>query len=100
MNVFDEADALYAWLLQNGRAPEALAHLRHFARRIVLEAAKVCEARAKPEDKSMVTRSEANKCAAAVRHFLLCKEGESVCLHCDGKGCRMCKSTGIKTTLM
>jgi hypothetical protein len=100
LNVFDEPDALFAFLHDAGRTSEALARLREFARSVVLDAAAVCEARAAPAEKPTAARHEARKCADAVRHFLLCREGESVCLYCDGKACRKCKGTGVKTTLL
>lgn len=75
--------------------PDARHLLRQLARRIVLDAAGLCDLRARPEDKSMSVRNEATKCGSAVRHFLLCRDGEHVCYHCDGAGCRHCRMAGV-----
>lgn len=98
MNVFEEVTRLCdQWERQSGPLPPDARHqLCQLVRRIVLKAARCCARRAEPEDKSMSTRNEARKCASAVRHYLLCKEGESVCLHCDGEGCPYCHMKGVR----
>ncbi len=69
--------------------------LKKIVREIVLDAAHVCEMRA--ESYSDISRAQvAQKCADGIRHILLCAEGESVCLRCDGVGCERCEYTGIK----
>lgn len=75
--------------------PDARHLLRELVRRVVLDAARLCDLRALPEGKPVGYRNEARKCGASVRHFLLCAEGENVCLRCDGEGCERCRHTGL-----
>ncbi len=98
LNVFARVDVLCdQWERCGVPVPLDTRHLLcKMVKRIVLDAAKVCDGRAKPEDKSWATRGEARKCADAVRFFLLAKEGESVCLRCDGEGCVWCGQKGIR----
>jgi hypothetical protein len=63
-------------------------------RQAALRAAEVCEQRARPEQKTLVARSEAAKCAAALLHELLCEPGEHVCYQCQGRGCDRCQGRG------
>lgn len=74
-------------------------------KRVVFQAAEICERRAIPEDKGMSLRNEASKCADSIRHFLLCDDGENVCMWCDGTGvvngraggvCFHCNGKGIR----
>jgi hypothetical protein len=98
LNVFARVELLCdQWELTACRAlpPDARHLLRKLARRIALDAGRLCDLRAEPEAKSMAVRSEARKCAASVRHYLLCGDRETVCLHCDGEGCRKCNQSGI-----
>lgn len=96
MNAFDEVERLCSqWERTAKKLPPDARHLlRKLAKQIVLEAADVCDRRA--VGRPIPTGNEAKKCASSIRHFLLCKEGESICLHCDGAGCERCEQTGIK----
>lgn len=98
LNALSRVDRLCdQWERNAGPLPPDARHLlRRLAKRIALDAAKVCEWRAQPEAKSMSLRNEARKCADAVRFFLLCDEGETVCLKCDGEGCERCGHRGIR----
>lgn len=75
--------------------PDARAILVTLLRHVVLDAAKACEMRGQPEEKPMHLRAEAVKCAAAVRHYLLCRDNEYVCIHCDGRRCEKCNQRGV-----
>lgn len=65
-----------------------------YLKNLVLQCADKCEARA--DGKHIAIAQESRKCAAQIRHSMLCLEGESICLHCDGEGCKSCGRTGIK----
>jgi hypothetical protein len=97
-NVFDRVGRLCdQWERQAGPLPPDARHLLcRMARAIVLDAAGVCDLRAAPEAKPFWQRNEASKCGYAVRHYLLCRDGESVCLHCEGAGCRRCLHRGVR----
>jgi hypothetical protein len=75
--------------------PDALHLLKRLAWRIVLDAALPCGARASVKARPMSVRNEATECGVAIRHHLLCAEGESVCLRCDGEGCPVCHQIGV-----
>lgn len=99
-NVFDTAEE---WFVN---VPSGLRErICQFAQHVVLEAAKVCEARR--EDHNVVYKKyergthniaseEAGHCAHNIRYYLLCKPGEYVCHFCHGDGCTQCDNKGIK----
>lgn len=82
--------------------PDARHLLRKLAKELVLDCAKQCDGRADGRirgdgaGRHMVVNGEARKCADQVRHNMLCGEGESVCISCDGEGCNRCNRIGIK----
>jgi hypothetical protein len=96
-DVFARADRLCGqWERNAGPLPPDARHLsKRLLRRVVLDAARVCERRAAIEAKPMSVRNEASKCASAVRHWLLCGENQQVCVPCDGEGCRRCRWAGV-----
>ncbi len=95
-NVYDRAERLCEqWERTASLPPDARHLLRKLVRGVVLDAARLCDLRAKPEEKPEVVRSEAIKCASSVRHGLLCRAGERCCYHCDGAGCRSCGMRGV-----
>jgi len=63
---------------------------------LVLACASQCDKRAATHDRHIAVRNEAMKCAASIRHHLICREGESICLRCDGDGCDSCNGEGIR----
>lgn len=99
-NVFDEVDRLCdgSSAHAEGNLPSWTAPLlKQLARRIVLEAASICDRRASIEERAMSIRNEGLKCGLAIRHFLLCHQGiEECCISCNGSGCRRCGRTGIR----
>lgn len=98
INVFDRVERLCdQWERNAGPLPPDARHLlRKMVRRVVLDAARLCDLRGQPGDKNMSLRNEARKCADAVRFFLLAGENETVCIPCDGEGCRHCSQSGIR----
>lgn len=89
MNAFDRADEAVRLLRLPGFHREAI---RALAKQVVLDAAAACEGRANAKGPMMIGAiSEARKCAAQIRHNLLCREGQSICLKCDGVGCSFCE---------
>lgn len=95
MNAFDRADELVRNLGLPGFHREAI---RAFAKQVVLDAAKVCEQRASANPVKIQTAlNEARKCAGQIRHNLLCRGTQSICLHCDGEGCEKCDGGFLPT---
>lgn len=85
---------------ESGFCPPLPSDGRHLitqlARQIVMDAASQCDKRANRDVSSYAKRHEAMKCGAQIRHNLLCEEGESICLRCDGTRCVYCAYEGIK----
>jgi hypothetical protein len=75
---------------------DALHLLNNLVKTIVLAAAEECDDRAKREGMPISLANEARKCAAQIRHNLLCAPGESVCILCDGEGCERCERKGVR----
>lgn len=99
MNAYDRIEQLCDQWESNASPlpPDARHLLRKVVRQVVLDAAAACDRRASVAERPIMIRSEATKCGAQIRHELLCQEGESVCLLCDGDGCPHCDD-GIKRT--
>lgn len=68
--------------------------LSALVRDIVLDAARYCDQRADAQG-NLIAENEARKCAAAVRHCLLCRPGQNVCSGCGGHGCAACNGRGV-----
>lgn len=98
MNAFERIEILCnQWERTAPPLPTDARHLlTKLAKEIVLDCAAQCDNRGRPADKNIAIRQEAKKCADQIRWAMLCKDGESVCLHCDGKGCQTCEQTGIR----
>jgi hypothetical protein len=75
---------------------DAVHLLNNLVKVIVLAAAEECDARANRKGMPISLSNEAHKCAAQIRHNLLCAPGESVCITCDGEGCYRCRMTGVR----
>lgn len=98
MNIFDEVESLCdQWERTAGPLPPDARYLiTMLARRIVMEAGRICEARGSIEAKSLGIQQEAKKCGAQLRHGLLCHQGaEQCCIYCDGACCERCGQTGL-----
>jgi hypothetical protein len=76
--------------------PDARRLLERLVWDIVLDAALCCDLRAAVEERNQSVKNEATKCGMSIRHMLLCRENENICLHCDGERCERCNQTGIK----
>lgn len=99
MTVFARIEVLLGqWERAAPLPPYARHLLRKLARRIVLDAAAVCRARSL-SDRPQARKNEAVCCADQLTHALLCGEGQSVCLKCDGEGCRACAWAGVRGEL-
>ena len=96
MTVFERVEKLCdQWERTAGPLPPDARHLlRKLARQIVLDAAALCRGRSL--GRPLGVKNEAIKCADTVTHFLLCRDGEAVCLKCDGAGCPACGHQGVR----
>lgn len=66
-------------------------------RNAVMDSAHICDGRASVEERNFAIRQEASKCGMQIRHELLCGEGETMCLVCDGERCERCDFSGFTT---
>jgi len=98
LTVFDQVSQLCdQWERVSPLPMDARWLLAQLAKGVVLAAADQCELRASAAGKHIAVANEARKCAMQIRHNLLCDEGESVCIDCDGEGCERCALRGTKS---